>query len=339
MKILVTGGSGFIGSNFIRYWLGKHPEDIIVNLDKLTYAANPESLKELSGNSHYQFVQGDICDQIIVDQILDQKIDQIVNFAAETHVDRSLDDPTAFLRTNVLGTHVLLNSAKKHGNIRFHHISTDEVFGALPLESDKKFHEDTNYDPRSPYSASKAASDHLVRSYFHSFGLPITITNCSNNYGGFQSPEKFIPRLITNLIDGQKIPVYGDGLYVRDWLYVEDHCRAIESVILNGTIGESYNVGGLIKDVPNIDVAKTIIALMNKKEADSIEYVADRPGHDRRYSVDWTKINRDLNWQPLYSFEQGIAATIKWYQENEPWWRPMKVEAEEFYKRLAASRK
>jgi dTDP-glucose 4,6-dehydratase len=337
MKILVTGGSGFIGSNFVRFWLSRHPQDEVFNLDKLTYAANPQSLSDLKTNSHYHFVQGDITNPTIVNDLVSSGIELIVHFAAETHVDRSLDDPESFLKTNIFGTHVLLDVAKTN-HLRFHHISTDEVYGALPLDSPEKFHETTPYNPRSPYSASKAASDHFVMAYYHSFGLPVTITNCSNNYGPFQSPEKFIPRMITNLLDNQKIPIYGDGLYVRDWLYVTDHCLAIEAVIEKGKIGQTYNVGGLVEDVSNIEIAQTILKLMSKDDS-SIEHVTDRPGHDRRYSMDWTKISQELKWQPTLTFEEGIATTIKWYQDNESWWRPMKTEAEEFYRRLSASRK
>lgn len=337
MKILVTGGCGFIGSNFIHYWLARHPNDYLVNFDKLTYAANPESLADLTSNSHYQFIKADICDEVAVDAVLADGIELIIHFAAESHVDRSIDDPLLFVKTNVLGTYTLLNSAKKHGGLRFHHVSTDEVFGALSLDTEEKFTENTHYDPRSPYSASKASSDHFVRSFFHTFNLPITVSNCSNNYGAFQSPEKFIPRMITNIMDGKKIPVYGDGLYVRDWLYVDDHCSAIEAIVLKGKIGQSYNIGALVKDYSNLEVAKTILRIMNKTETE-LEFVADRPGHDRRYTVSWEKIKNELGWSPSLNFEEGIQRTIHWYQENEAWWRDSKTEAEAFYVRLNASK-
>lgn len=335
MKILVTGGLGFIGGHFIRYWLSAHPKDQIVNLDKVTYAANPESLADVKDNPHYRHVQGDICDPATVDELMSDT-DVVVHFAAETHVDRSLDGPEEFVKTNVLGTFNLLRSAQKFGVWRFHHISTDEVYGALPLESDNKFNENTQYDPRSPYSASKASSDHFVKAYAYSFKLPVTITNCSNNYGPSQSPEKFIPRMITNIIDNKKIPIYGDGLYVRDWLHVMDHCRAIEAVILRGKPGDTYTVGGLTDDIPNIEVAKTILRLMDKDET-QFEYVKDRPGHDRRYAVSWDKIHNELGWSPMYTFGEGMKETIKWYQENQNWWRPLKAEAEAFYAKTKAA--
>ncbi|MFA5894733.1 MAG: dTDP-glucose 4,6-dehydratase, partial [Candidatus Shapirobacteria bacterium] len=331
----VTGGLGFIGGHFIRYWLSAHPKDQIVNLDKVTYAANPESLADVKDNPRYRHVQGDICDPATVDELMSDT-DVVVHFAAETHVDRSLDGPEEFVKTNVLGTFNLLRSAQKFGVWRFHHISTDEVYGALPLESENKFDENTQYDPRSPYSASKASSDHFVKAYAYSFKLPVTITNCSNNYGPSQSPEKFIPRMITNLIDNKKIPIYGDGLYVRDWLHVMDHCRAIEAVILRGKPGDTYTVGGLTDDIPNIEVAKTILRLMDKDET-QFEYVKDRPGHDRRYAVSWDKIHNELGWSPMYSFEEGMKETVKWYQENQNWWRPLKAEAEAFYAKTKAA--
>lgn len=331
MKLLVTGGLGFIGTNFIRYWFQNHPNDTIVNLDKVTYAANPANLAEFEGKNNYQFIKGDICDPKIVQQAM-EGVDLIVHFAAESHVDRSLDDPELFLRTNILGTFNLLNIASKK-NIRFHHISTDEVFGALELGTEDKFSESTPYDPRSPYSSSKASSDHLVRSFFHSFNLPITISNCSNNYGPYQSPEKFLPRMITNLLTDQKVKVYGDGLNVRDWLHVLDHCRAIEAIITKGKIGETYVIGGLTKDVNNLELTKTVLALMGKGE-DQIEFVADRPGHDRRYAVNWEKIKKELAWSPQYTFEEGIKATVDWYTQNQSWWQASKSEAEQFYKKI-----
>ncbi len=330
MNILVTGGAGFIGSNFIRYWLTKYPEDKITNLDALTYAGHPESLADLDKNPNYNFVKGDITDSKIVDELV-SKTDIIIHFAAETHVDRSVLDPHVFVNTNILGTQTLLESAKKFGNKRFHHISTDEVFGSLSLNTQDKFSETTSYDPRSPYSASKASSDHLVRAYFHTFGLPITITNCSNNFGPYQDTEKFLPRMITNLLSGDKVKIYGDGLYVRDWLYVLDHCSAIDAVITNGVIGETYCVGGLTEDVSNLDITKKILSYMDKDET-NIEYVKDRPGHDRRYAVDWSKINKDLGWQPSANFETRLKETVDWYKNNESWWKPLKEKSESIYK-------
>ena len=252
-----------------------------------------------------------------------QGIDAVVHFAAESHVDRSIMEPATFVMTNVVGTQVLLDTAVKNNVQKFHHVSTDEVFGQLELGSNKKFDENTPYDPRSPYSASKAGSDHLVRAYHHTFGLPITITNCSNNFGPYQFPEKIIPLAITNLMEGKKIPIYGDGLYVRDWLYVEDHCRAIDKVLTDGGVGETYCIGGLTEDIPNIDVAKKILAIMNESE-DKIEFVKDRPGHDRRYAVDFSKIKNELGWEPLHSFDEWLKETVKWYQENTDWWRNLK---------------
>lgn len=322
MKLLVTGGAGFIGSNFILYWLQNHPEDTIINFDKLTYAGNLETLKSVEGQENYRFVQGDICDRAAVDSVM-KEVDTVVHFAAESHVDRSILDPSPFIKTNVEGTFVLLESAVQNKITRFHHISTDEVFGALPLNSELKFSESTPYDPRSPYSASKAGSDHLVRAYHETFELPVTISNCSNNFGPFHFPEKLIPLAITNLIEGKKVPVYGDGLYVRDWLYVEDHCRAIEKILLNGKVGETYVVGGLTEDIANIDVVKKILTIMGKGE-DMIEYVKDRPGHDRRYAVDWSKIHTELGWSPQYDFDTALEKTINWYQNNQDWWKHVK---------------
>ena len=330
MKLLVTGGAGFIGSNFIHYWLKAHPQDKITNLDLLTYSGHLESLKSVEENPHYTFVQGDICDPILVDELV-ATADVVVHFAAESHVDRSILDPQVFVKTNVLGTQVLLDSAKKHHLKHFHHVSTDEVFGSLILNSSEKFSENTNYDPRSPYSASKASSDHLVRAYFHTFGLPITITNCSNNFGPFQDTEKFIPRMITNFILGDKVKIYGDGLYVRDWLYVLDHCTAIDAVLTKGKIGQTYCVGGLTEDFSNLDITKKILQYMGKDET-SIEYVPDRPGHDRRYAVDWSKINKELGWAPSVDFDARLKETVEWYKNNQDWWQPLKEKSESIYK-------
>lgn len=329
-KLLVTGGAGFIGSNFIRYWLNKYPSDEIINLDSLTYAGHLESLKDIVQNPNYSFVKGDINDAVLVDSLV-SKVDIIVHFAAETHVDRSIEDPTIFTKTNVMGTQVLLEAAKKYGT-RFHHISTDEVFGALDLHSKNKFNSRTKYDPNSPYAASKAASDHLVMSYHTTFGLPVTITNCSNNFGPYQDTEKFIPRAVTDLIDGQNIKIYGDGKYVRDWLYVEDHCRAIELVLLKGKTGHSYTVGGMKKDVSNLQLAKKILKIMDLPET-RIEYIKDRPGHDRRYAVSWKKINKELGWEPEMGFYDRLKQTVEWYRNNEWWWRDLKKISEEFYKK------
>lgn len=320
MRLLVTGGAGFIGSNFVHHILKTYPDYEVVNLDALTYAGNLENLKALEGNTRHTFVKGDICDQALVDDLV-KDCDIVVHFAAESHVDRSILDSAAFVRTNVIGTHALLEAARKHGNKRFHHVSTDEVFGSLEAQ-DEPFSEITPYDPRSPYSASKAASDHLVRAYFHTHDLPVTISNCSNNYGPFHFPEKLIPLIITNLLEGKKIPIYGDGLNVRDWLYVEDHCRAIDAIIHNGKIGETYCVGG-DGEKPNIAIARTILSLMEMGE-DMIEYVQDRKGHDRRYAINFSKIKTELGWEPQVTFEEGIAKTITWFKENEGWWKNIK---------------
>lgn len=322
-KILVTGGAGFIGSNFILYWMKNHSEDEIVNLDALTYAGNLENLASVEKNPNYKFIKGDIIIPSVVSDAM-QGVDTVVHFAAESHVDRSITDPAGFILTNVGGTQVLLDAALKNGVKKFHHISTDEVFGSLELEDKSKFNERTTYSPRSPYAASKAGSDHLVRAYFHTYGLPITITNCSNNFGPYQFPEKLIPLAITNLIEGKKIPIYGDGLYSRDWLYVDDHIRAIEAVLGGGEIGETYVVGGMTEEISNIEVAKKIIKLLGKNEEESIEYVTDRPGHDRKYSVDWSKIKIDLGWEPEFDFETWLGKTVQWYVENEAWWKRIK---------------
>ncbi|MFZ2154406.1 MAG: dTDP-glucose 4,6-dehydratase [Candidatus Moraniibacteriota bacterium] len=315
MKLLVTGGAGFIGSNFINYILSKYPEDQVVNLDALTYAGNLENLKDVENNPNYEFVHGDIMDSLLMDELI-RKTDVIVHFAAESHVDRSILDSDSFVRTNVNGTLNLLEIAKNNGNKRFHHISTDEVFGSLEKD-DPAFNEQTPYDPRSPYSASKASSDHLVRSYFHTHKLPITISNCSNNYGPYQFPEKLIPFFITNLMEGKKIPVYGAGDNIRDWLHVKDHCIAIDKIIREGKIGETYCIGGGAEKT-NLEITRKILELMGADES-RVEYVEDRKGHDKRYAVDYSKIKRELNWEPSISFNEGIKETVRWYKENLEW--------------------
>lgn len=330
MKILVTGGAGFIGSNFIHYWLNKYPKDSIVNLDVLTYAGNLENLKSIEGKANYKFVKGDICDVELVSKIV-KGIDLIVHFAAESHVDRSIIDSGDFVRTNVEGTRVLLDAAKNNGHIRFHHISTDEVFGSLGLKG-KPFNESTAYDPRSPYSASKAASDHLVRAYWHTHKLPITISNCSNNYGPLQFPEKIIPLFITNLLAGKKVPVYGQGENIRDWIYVDDHNAGVEAIIKKGKIGETYCLGGN-RELTNSELTQRILKLMGKGE-DMIEYVADRPGHDLRYAMDYTKAKIGLGWEPKTDFEAGLKKTIAWYKNNRAWWQNIKSgQYLEYYKK------
>ncbi len=331
-KILVTGGAGFIGSNFIRYWFRKYPNDYIVNLDKLTYAGHSESTKDFQENKNYRFVKGDINDPYIVDKVI-QDCDIVVHFAAESHVDRSITGPQIFIQTNVLGTQVLLDHAVKYKIKKFHHVSTDEVFGSLKLDKNIKFTENTNYDPRSPYSASKAASDHLVKAYFHTYSLPVTITNTSNNYGPYQDPEKFIPRFITNLIDNKPLPIYGDGKNVRDWIYVDDHIRAIDLVLQKGEVGETYLVGGQTEEINNLQVAKKLLNIF-KKDDSYLKYVKDRKGHDRRYSVDWSKIHNKLGWVPKSDFNDWLNKTVEWYKENEWWWRPLKAKSEKLYEKI-----
>jgi dTDP-glucose 4,6-dehydratase len=328
MKLLVTGGAGFIGSNFVHHILNKYQDYEIINLDALTYAGNLENLKELEGNTRHRFVKGDICDAELMEKLA-KEVDVIVHFAAESHVDRSILDSAAFVRTNVIGTHTLLEAAKKAGNLRFHHVSTDEVFGSLG-PNDAPFCETTQYDPRSPYSASKAGSDHLVRAYFHTHGLPITISNCSNNYGPYHFPEKLIPLVITNLMEGKKIPVYGDGMQVRDWLHVSDHCRAIDLIIHDGKIGETYCVGGN-GEKANIEIVKAILKILCRDES-WIEYVEDRKGHDKRYAINFSKIKNELGYEPQVTFEKGMAETVAWFVENEAWWKSIKSgEYENYY--------
>ncbi len=329
MKLFVTGGAGFIGSNFILYWLREHPDDTVVNFDALTYAGNLENLKSIEQSNRYQFIKGDICIAPEVTAAM-TGCDTVVHFAAESHVDRSILDASPFVKTNVLGTQVLLEAAVQLSVKRFHHVSTDEVFGSLDLGSSNKFDELTKYDPHSPYSASKAGSDHIVRAYHDTYGLPVTITNCSNNYGPLQFPEKFIPLTITNILEGKTIPVYGDGLNVRDWLYVEDHCRAIDAVLNRGKIGETYCVGGVTEDISNLDVVKKILKIMGRDES-LIEFVKDRLGHDRRYAIDWTKINKELGWKPQYGFDAWLEKTVVWYQEHTEWWKNIKTGAYQSY--------
>lgn len=323
MRLLVTGGSGFIGSNFIRYWLNEHPDDQITDLDKLTYAGNPENLKEFENNPRYRFVKGDITDADDV-RIAISDCDTVVHFAAESHVDRSILGPAIFVQTNVVGTQVLLDAALEHEIKHFHHISTDEVFGSLNLDEKRKFIEETPYNPRSPYAASKAGSDHLVRAYGHTYGLPYTITNCSNNFGPYQFPEKLIPLAITNLLEGKKIPVYGDGKNIRDWLYVTDHCHAIDLVLHKGEAGETYLVGGMTNDLSNLELARTICEMMEKDPDQSIEFVRDRKGHDRKYAVDWSKIKNELGWEPAHDVKTWLKKTIEWYTNNKTWWQRVK---------------
>ena len=331
MNLLVTGGAGFIGNNFIRYWLNKYPKDKIINFDDLTYAGHISSTRDFSQNKNYEFVKGNVCDAKAVNEAVNRS-DTIVHFAAESHVDRSILDPLIFVHTNVLGTQVLLEAAVKSKINRFHHVSTDEVFGELKLGTNIKFNETTQYDPKSPYSASKAASDHLVRAYGKTYSLPITISNCSNNYGPFQDPEKFIPRAVTNLIDGKPVPVYGDGKYTRDWLYVEDHVRAIEIILTKGKIGETYLIGGLTEDVNNLEVVRMILKILNKNGS-YIKFVKDRAAHDKRYAIDWRKIHSELKWKPMYDFDTWLEKTVEWYKNNEWWWRPLKKKAEALYKK------
>lgn len=334
-NLLITGGAGFIGSNFIRYIQSKYSEAKIINLDLLTYAGSLENLKDLLDPERYTFVEGDICDQKRVEQLLrDHYIDTIIHFAAETHVDRSISGPAQFVHTNVLGTFSLLEAARQvwlnegavpREQVRFHHVSTDEVFGTLEPK-DPAFSESTPYAPRSPYSASKASGDHMVRAYFHTYGLPVTLTNCSNNYGPCQFPEKLIPLIILNAIEGKPLPVYGDGKQIRDWLYVEDHCRAIETVVTRGRVGETYVVGGNNQPT-NLEVIEIICKLLDQELPASkqvphkhlIQFVADRPGHDRRYAMDIRKISTELGWHPLENLESGLRRTIRWLLANPDW--------------------
>jgi len=331
MKLLITGGAGFIGSNFIHYWLSEHPEDFIINLDKLTYAGNLENLQNIEANPNYKFVKGDICDFDLVNDLVSDKVDIIVHFAAESHVDRSVMSSKEFIRTNVEGTMVLLDAAKNNNKVRFHHISTDEVFGELNFEG-KAFTEKSPYNPRNPYSASKAGADHLVRAYYYTHGLPITISNCSNNYGPYHFPEKMIPLFITNLLEDKKLPVYGQGKNVRDWIFVKDHCQGIDAIIQKGQIGQTYCLGGN-SEITNIQLTQKILELMGKSQ-DMIEFVKDRPGHDLRYAMDFTKAKNELGWQPQISLEKGLQMTIDWYKNNQDWWKRVRSgDYQEYYKK------
>ncbi len=333
-NVLVTGGAGFIGSNFVRYLLKHEPEIQVFNLDALTYAGCLENLQQLPDPSRHTFIHGNICDQELVERIFrEYAIDTVVHFAAESHVDRSIFEPNAFIQTNVFGTFTLLEAAREAwlknrppaSDVRFHHISTDEVFGSLG-ETDPPFREDTPYAPNSPYAASKAASDHLVRAYGHTYGLPYTLTNCSNNYGPYQFPEKLIPLMILNALEGKPLPVYGDGKQVRDWLYVEDHCEAILLVLRQAPLGESYNIGGGNQPT-NLEIVESLCEILDevvpqspyKPHRQLIRFVTDRLGHDRRYAMEFKKISTELGWQPRHSLAEGLLATVHWYLENEDW--------------------
>jgi dTDP-glucose 4,6-dehydratase len=339
MNILVTGGAGFIGSNFVYYQLREHPQDRVVCLDKLTYAGNLQTLDEAMKNSNFRFVRGDIADRACVFTLFEEeKFDIVVNFAAESHVDRSIEDPGIFLQTNIIGTQVLMDACRKYGIKRYHQVSTDEVYGDLPLDrTDLFFTEETPIHTSSPYSASKASADLLVLAYYRTFHLPVSITRCSNNYGPYHFPEKLIPLMISRALADQSLPVYGKGENVRDWLYVEDHCAAIDLVMRKGREGEVYNVGGH-NERANIDVVKTILKALDKPES-LITYVTDRPGHDMRYAIDPTKIHNELGWLPATSFDEGIQKTIQWYLDNRSWWENiLKGDYQDYYERMYAKR-
>ncbi|MBI3587150.1 MAG: dTDP-glucose 4,6-dehydratase [Ignavibacteriales bacterium] len=336
MTILITGGAGFIGSNFIQYMLRKHPEYRIVNVDKLTYAGNLENLEEVEDDPRYSFHEGDICDRPFIVELLHKyRIETLVNFAAESHVDRSIHGASEFVRTNIVGTNVLLEIAKEHKLKKFIQVSTDEVYGSLGAEG--KFTETTPIHPNSPYAASKASADMLVLAYHHTFGLPVVITRCSNNYGPYQFPEKLIPLMIANALSDKPLPVYGDGMNVRDWIHVADHCTAIDAVLHHGAIGQVYNIGGN-SERANLDLVKLILHHLAKPES-LITFVKDRPGHDRRYAIDSSKIQKELGWKPQYSFEQGLKETIGWYQKHQSWWkRILSGEYQQYYKKMYEGR-
>lgn len=339
MKILVTGGAGFIGSNFVYYMLNKYPDYDIVCLDKLTYAGNLSTLENALKNPRFKFVKGDIADKKFVDKLFaDEKFDACVNFAAESHVDRSIEDPQIFLVTNIIGTQVLMDACRANGNVRFHQVSTDEVYGDLPLDRpDLLFTEQTPIHTSSPYSSSKAGADLLVLAYYRTFGLPVTISRCSNNYGPYHFPEKLIPLMISRALADESLPVYGDGKNIRDWLYVEDHCRAIDLILHKGRIGEVYNVGGH-NEMANIDIVKLILKKLGKPES-LITYVRDRKGHDLRYAIDPTKIHNELGWLPETKFADGIEKTIKWYLDNKKWWQDIiSGEYRNYYEKMYSDR-
>ncbi|WP_172198382.1 dTDP-glucose 4,6-dehydratase [Saccharibacillus qingshengii] len=335
MKLLVTGGAGFIGSNFVLYMLQQHRDYEIVNVDALTYAGNLENIKAIEQNPKHTFVKADICDAAKMDELIGQGVDIVVNFAAESHVDRSILEPDVFVKTNVLGTQALLDAAKKHNVTKFVQVSTDEVYGTLGETG--LFTEETPLTPNSPYSASKAGGDLLVRAYQETFGLPVNITRCSNNYGPYQFPEKLIPLIISKALNDQPLPVYGDGLNIRDWLYVEDHCSAIDLVIHEGVNGEVYNIGGN-NERTNLHIIRTILEQLGKPES-LITYVQERPGHDRRYGIDPAKIMTELGWKPKHNFETGIRETIAWYLDNKEWWtRIQSVKYEPYYAKQYSQR-
>ena len=339
MKILVTGGAGFIGGNFVHHMISKYSDYKIICFDKLTYAGNLETLEPVMHNDNFSFIRGDIADYEFVYQVFREKQpDIIVNFAAESHVDRSIINPGIFLQTNIIGTGVLLDACREFGIKRYHQVSTDEVYGDLPLDRpDLFFTEDTPLHTSSPYSASKAASDLLVQSYYRTFNVPVTISRCSNNYGPYHFPEKLIPLMITNALNDKPLPVYGKGENVRDWLYVEDHCRAIDRIIHDGRIGEVYNIGGH-NEKTNLEVVKTILRELGKSN-DLIKYVSDRPGHDKRYGIDPTKIKNELGWKPTTTFDTGITKTIQWYLDNRSWWENIiSGEYQNYYEKMYGSR-
>jgi len=330
LKLLVTGGAGFIGSNFIQYTLREHPDWEVVNLDKLTYAGNLENLRDVENNPQYRFVKGDIADREKVDEVLREGFDVIVNFAAESHVDRSILDPSPFIKTNVRGTQMLLEGVRQYKVRKFIQVSTDEVYGSI---EEGKFTEDSALHPNSPYAASKAAADLLCHAYWRTYNSPVLITRCTNNYGPFQFPEKLVPLVITNALEGKEIPIYGDGLNIRDWIYVEDHCHALDSVIQRGKPGERYNIGAA-NEKTNLELVKFILDIMEKPQS-LIKFVADRPAHDRRYALDTSKIERELGWKPGISFKEGVSRTVQWYIQNESWWRQIKSgEYAEYYQRM-----